>query len=556
MDLIHPDDQESTTQALGRLAEADSVVDFRNRYRTKSGEYRWLQWSAYPPEPEADHIFASARVIDNIVRFERELERSNKILKAIMESQNKFIQSGAVPEWWDNVLAKILEITRSEYGFIGVTRKDQDGRYLRTKAITNIAWDDATRRFYEENAPKGMVFRNLNTLFGRPIVDGKVLISNDVANDSRAGGRPHGHPPLNKFAGIPIRDENGMCGLIGIANAPEGYSEEDVEMLQPIIVLLANVLRNIELQSHADETTKQLESVRTLQGRVLESSLTGFLVLGGEGEIVMVNQRAESLIGLDVESSMPPDATDSAALLCEAFCDSAAFRELLIFVDRRDRTRVGPLELRSRRKSDDREPDVELIATWIGEEAFSFPLLLSLNDLRERQALEHSLLVNSQLESRVQQLAQTKSHNETLSECVEFLQTCTSLDEGLELLSRFMARFYPDAVESKIFVVDDSNASSMRELLHTKQHTSVELPVQDCWALRSRRVYSAWEGGHSLHCAHFERPSGIEYCVPLFSLDRVVAVFSLQFSDAEDVDSEEVRAARQSEFVAMGQSIS
>jgi diguanylate cyclase (GGDEF)-like protein len=44
--------------------------------------------------------------------------------------------------------------------------------------------------------------------------------------------------------------------------------------------------------------------------------------------------------------------------------------------------------------------------------------------------------------------------------------------------------------------------------------------------------------------------------VPLFSLEQVVAVFSVRFTDGVSSHSEEIRRARLSEFAAMGQSIS
>jgi PAS domain S-box-containing protein len=45
MDFVHPEDIESTKNALVKLDERD-VVYFENRYRKKDGEYRWLSWSA------------------------------------------------------------------------------------------------------------------------------------------------------------------------------------------------------------------------------------------------------------------------------------------------------------------------------------------------------------------------------------------------------------------------------------------------------------------------------------------------------------------------------
>ena len=89
------------------------------------------------------------------------------------------------------MLESLLTLTDSEYGFIGRILTDPDGDYyLKTYAITNIAWNEETKSLYEAQANQGMDFRNLNTLFGRVINTGEPVVSNDPVNDPRRGGLP------------------------------------------------------------------------------------------------------------------------------------------------------------------------------------------------------------------------------------------------------------------------------------------------------------------------------------------------------------------------------
>jgi PAS domain S-box-containing protein len=47
IDFVHPDDVDSTLRESARVAEAGyELARFENRYRTKSGDWRWLSWSA------------------------------------------------------------------------------------------------------------------------------------------------------------------------------------------------------------------------------------------------------------------------------------------------------------------------------------------------------------------------------------------------------------------------------------------------------------------------------------------------------------------------------
>jgi signal transduction histidine kinase/DNA-binding NarL/FixJ family response regulator len=141
----------------------------------------------------------------------------------------------------------LLELTGSEYGFIGEVKVENDKKYLQTHAITNIAWSEATQSFYAQNMHTGLKFYNLDSLFGHVIVHAETVISNNPSLDKRATktGVPKGHPALNHFLGIPFFEKSGskMNGMVGIANKPGGYSQEDVDFLEPFITTCANLIQ-------------------------------------------------------------------------------------------------------------------------------------------------------------------------------------------------------------------------------------------------------------------------------------------------------------------------
>ena len=70
-----------------------------------------------------------------------------------------------------------------------------------------------------------MEFRYLDPLSGRVMVSGEVVIANDPSNDPRAGGLPPGHPPLDRFLGLPFYFWEKLVGKVGIANRPNGYDD-------------------------------------------------------------------------------------------------------------------------------------------------------------------------------------------------------------------------------------------------------------------------------------------------------------------------------------------
>ncbi|HKP58734.1 MAG TPA: PAS domain S-box protein [Polyangiales bacterium] len=48
MELVHPDDHETTMSELGKLSSGVPMIAYTNRYRCKDGRYRWLAWRAAP----------------------------------------------------------------------------------------------------------------------------------------------------------------------------------------------------------------------------------------------------------------------------------------------------------------------------------------------------------------------------------------------------------------------------------------------------------------------------------------------------------------------------
>jgi PAS domain S-box-containing protein len=46
LDLIHPDDREATNKKINELRNGKAITSFQNRYQMKSGNYKWLLWTA------------------------------------------------------------------------------------------------------------------------------------------------------------------------------------------------------------------------------------------------------------------------------------------------------------------------------------------------------------------------------------------------------------------------------------------------------------------------------------------------------------------------------
>ncbi|WP_119301346.1 PAS domain-containing protein [Dongia deserti] len=212
----------------------------------------------YGPDETFLGYRGTARDITVEVEAKEQAARTMSLLDAVRAIQSSYIGGADPKKAYEQMLATLLDVTQSAYGFVGEIRHDQAGnRYLKAHAITNIAWNEQTRRLYAESAAQGLDFRNLDTLFGAAITSGKPVITNSPATDPRRGGRPGGHPPLECFLGVPLYSHQDMVGLMGIANRPGGYDDAIVAFLEPLTGACGAVIGAI--QADAQQATVEAE---------------------------------------------------------------------------------------------------------------------------------------------------------------------------------------------------------------------------------------------------------------------------------------------------------
>ena len=193
------------------------------------------------------------------------VQRQNDLIQAINHAQSQYITAENSRSVYDTLLSDFLRLTGSEYGFIDELSSTADGKpSLVARAITNIAWNAETRADYAKFLTGEMRFENLKSLFGNVMTTGKPVIANDAPHDPRRCGIPPGHPPLNAFLGLPMYSGEVFVGVLGLANAPGGYDEQEIAFLDPMVRACANIIA-------AGRTAAELrQSYDELENRVRE----------------------------------------------------------------------------------------------------------------------------------------------------------------------------------------------------------------------------------------------------------------------------------------------
>ncbi|MDH3306657.1 MAG: PAS domain S-box protein [Acidimicrobiia bacterium] len=284
-----------------RAAAGASVAADEIQLRRLDGTQIWVRITSRGVFDADGNIECYEGVLEDITDSHdagQELAESNAMLDALSRIQNRFIAGGDAGELFDALLADLLAISESDYGFIAGVRYDTAGSpFLRTFAMTNISWNEATRRMFAELGPRGMEFHNLDTLFGRPVTERIPILSNDPNNDPRRAGRPEGHPPLDSFLGIPLLKGETVLGVIALANRLNGYDQSLVERLQPLVAAVGSVVESVRIDESRLAAETRVRSQQDLYAAVVEYAAEGVVVFGEDGVTIAFNPASERITG-------------------------------------------------------------------------------------------------------------------------------------------------------------------------------------------------------------------------------------------------------------------
>jgi len=101
IEFVHPDDTQSTFDAMSKLGHQENVINFVNRYRSKDGSYKFIEWCS---QPSGKLIYSAARDITDKIKVEQALLEEKERYELAMEGSND--------GFWDwNILSNELYLS-------------------------------------------------------------------------------------------------------------------------------------------------------------------------------------------------------------------------------------------------------------------------------------------------------------------------------------------------------------------------------------------------------------------------------------------------------------
>lgn len=138
IELVHPQDLPATQLELGKLAAGAATIDFENRLRAKSGDYKVIAWSCQPA-PDGT-LYAVGRDVGDRRRAEQSIAESERRYREIFDRSLALISTHTV----DGTLLSINPAGAAALGYtqaalIGTSLVDLVPERLRAEATIALA---------------------------------------------------------------------------------------------------------------------------------------------------------------------------------------------------------------------------------------------------------------------------------------------------------------------------------------------------------------------------------------------------------------------------------
>ena len=223
----------------------------------KNGTYFPVEYTSAPIIKENHTLHGAVVVFKDVTQYRKQreiIEFNHALMDKLVMIQDDYIAGKSPHELFDEILTVFINLTGSEYGFIGEIIKDDEGiSHLKSLAINNVNWAFETKNAYAKKIKKGLNFHDFNTLFGYTVKTGEKLISNAPHKNLNHDVTLLGNPKIRTYLGIPIYGKFHLIGMISLVNKKQDYDEDIVKLINPIVKSLSSI---IEANIHAKKLKK------------------------------------------------------------------------------------------------------------------------------------------------------------------------------------------------------------------------------------------------------------------------------------------------------------
>ncbi|MHB9111580.1 MAG: SpoIIE family protein phosphatase [Thermoleophilia bacterium] len=125
----------------------------------------------------------------------------------------------------------------------------------------------------------------------------KGAYENDFMNSEWTGFMPEGHVRLDNVLFAPLLIDGKTVGLLGIANKPGGFTDNDLRLASAFCDLVASALYNARTFEMLEKSEEQFRSF-------VEQSSDGIVIIDSKGTIIGWNRSQEKITGISRDKAL------------------------------------------------------------------------------------------------------------------------------------------------------------------------------------------------------------------------------------------------------------
>jgi PAS domain S-box-containing protein len=202
--------------------------------------------------------------------------------------------TGVLDAW----LPELLKLVGCDYGFIGEVQHSARGApFIDVLALADLAWDDATRERIARQRLDGLALREPDTLPGRVLGTGAVVIVEPAQQPDSASGLPHAPRTLRNFFGMPLRREGEMVGVLCLANRDTAFDVSLQHSLEALGVALGSIVAALRRERERWHDVLALRESEQRFRTSFELAGVGIGHVSLDGELLEVNARLCEILG-------------------------------------------------------------------------------------------------------------------------------------------------------------------------------------------------------------------------------------------------------------------
>ncbi len=175
----------------------------------------------------------------NLLTMKDGLFQSTSLLSGSLDLEKMLTQA----------LASTKDLIKARYAAIGLA--DEDGEIAE---FFSVGFSQEVHRAIPRCPPRSGLIRTM-------LQEKKSLLIEDMNQDHRFQGFPHGHPPMSSFLGTPILYKNQLLGAIYLSDSEhsKGFTIEDLQLMEVFATHIAAEINTKQLYQQIQQTNEVLE---------------------------------------------------------------------------------------------------------------------------------------------------------------------------------------------------------------------------------------------------------------------------------------------------------